>query len=150
MNNPVIFAVYAQDDLWIASDIGQFAVNTWYAIPPSSADAGEEKAIAFRVAEGLRWTEWGLQAYYRMLQGAVALIFGVAIVKSALLSRWIGAVEISAGVVTIAAGVVVAYVGFSSVRDPVADLSTLILYPWVVILGIFMWRKTMAKKLISR
>jgi ABC-type amino acid transport substrate-binding protein len=121
----------------------KIAVNTWYAIPPSSADAGEEKAIAFRVAEGLRWTEWGLQAYYRMLQGAVALIFGVAIVKSALLSRWIGAVEI-------AAGVVVAYVGFSSVRDPVADLSTLILYPWVVILGIFMWRKTMAKKLISR
>jgi hypothetical protein len=150
MNNPVIFAVYAQDDLWIASHIGQFAVNTWYAIPPSSADAGEEKAIAFRVAEGLRWTEWGLQAYYRMLQGAVALMFGVAIVKSALLSRWIGAVEIAAGVVTIAAGVVVAYVGFSSVRDPVADLSTLILYPWVVILGIFMWRKTMAKKLISR
>jgi hypothetical protein len=128
----------------------KIAVNTWYAIPPSSADAGEEKAIAFRVAEGLRWTEWGLQAYYRMLQGAVALIFGVAIVKSALLSRWIGAVEIAAGVVTIAAGVVVAYVGFSSVRDPVADLSTLILYPWVVILGIFMWRKTMAKKLISR
>jgi ABC-type amino acid transport substrate-binding protein len=128
----------------------KIAVNTWYAIPPSSADAGEEKAIAFRVAEGLRWTEWGLQAYYRMLQGAVALMFGVAIVKSALLSRWIGAVEIAAGVVTIAAGVVVAYVGFSSVRDPVADLSTLILYPWVVILGIFMWRKTMAKKLISR
>ena len=25
MNNPVIFAVYAEDDLWIASHIGQFA-----------------------------------------------------------------------------------------------------------------------------
>lgn len=208
MNNPVIFAVYAEDDLWIASHIGQFAgimlifaggfvalhrlitrsesgtasalawfglvaailaastftilqavdgialkiaVDTWYAIPPtttssSAAEGGEgEKAIAFRVAEGIRWTEWGVQAYYRMLQGTVALIFGVAIAKSALLSRWIGAVGIAAGIVTIAAGVVVAYVGFSSVRDPVADLSTLILYPWIVILGIFMWRKTRVK-----
>ena len=25
MNNPVVFAVYAEDDLWIASHIGQFA-----------------------------------------------------------------------------------------------------------------------------
>lgn len=205
MDNPVIFAVYAEDELWIASHIGQFAgillifaggfvalhrliarsesggtasalawlglvaaiitascftilqavdgialkiaVDTWYAIPPAET---EEKAIAFRVAEGLRWTEWGVQAYYRMLQGAVALIFGVAIAKSAVLGKWIGAVGIAAGVVTIAAGVVVAYVGFSSVRDPVADLSTAILYPWIVILGIFMWRKTRAKKMITR
>jgi hypothetical protein len=211
MNNPVIFAVYAEDDLWIASHIGQFAgillifaggfvalfrllarsesgiasalawlglvaaiisastftilqavdgialkiaVGTWYAIPPSpssaDADAGEEKAIALRVAEGIRWTEWGLQAYYRMLQGAVALIFGVAIAKSALLARWIGAVGIFAGAATIAAGVVVAYVGFSSVRDPVVDVSTFTLYPWIVILGIFMWRKTKVKKMITR
>jgi hypothetical protein len=210
MNNPVIFAVYAEDDLWIASHIGQFAgillifaggfvalfrllarsesstasalawfglvtailaasaftilqavdgvalkiaVDTWYAIPPSApaGDGGgeEEKAIALRVAEGVRWTEWGLQAYYRILQGAVALIFGVAIAKSALLARWIGAVGIAAGVVTIAAGVVVAYVGFSSVRDPVVNVSTFTLYPWIIILGIFMWRKTRAKKIIS-
>jgi len=37
-------------------------------------------------------------------------------------------------VVPLAAGVVVAYIEFSSVRDPVADLSTLILYTWIVIL----------------
>jgi hypothetical protein len=51
--------------------------------PKGLADSGGEgeKAIAFRVAEGLRWTEWGVQAYYRMLQGTVALIFGVAIAK---------------------------------------------------------------------
>ncbi|HKG72161.1 MAG TPA: DUF4386 family protein [Nitrososphaeraceae archaeon] len=207
MDNPVVFALYAQDNLWIGSHIGQFvgimlvfaggfvalhrllvksesgtasalswlglvtaiisasafailqavdgialkiAVNSWYGFAPHPANSEEEKAIAFQVAQGLRWTEWGVQAYYRMLQGAVALIFGVAIAKSAVLARWIGAVGIAAGVVTIAAGVVVAYVGFSSVRDPVTDLSTFILYPWIVILGIFMWRKTRAKKIISR
>jgi hypothetical protein len=204
MNNPFIFAVYAEDPFWIASHIGQFvgillifaggfvalhrllmksesgitsalswlglvtsiitastfailqavdgialkiAVNTWYAIPPGEE---ERKAIYLGVAEGLRWTEWGTQAYYRMLSGAVSLIFGVAIVNSVVLSRWIGAVGIAAGIVGIAAGVVVAYVGFSSARDLVADASTFIFYPWLVILGIFMWRKTREKKMISR
>src|SRR5919198_4650773 len=115
MDNPVVFAVYAQSDPWIAAHIGQFAgvmlvfaggfvalhrlitrsesgvasalawfglaaaiiaastyailqavdgiANkladvSWYAIPSSSSSAGseEEKAIAFRVAEGIRWT----------------------------------------------------------------------------------------------
>jgi hypothetical protein len=201
MNNPFIFAVYAEDDLWIASHIGQFAgimlifaggfvalhrllvksefsiasalswlglvtaiitastftilqavdgialkiaTNAWYAIPPTGEE--ERKAMYLGVAEGLRWTEWGIQAYYRMLAGTVSLIFGFAIVKSLVLSRWIGAVGIAAGVVGITAGVVVAYVGFSSARDLVADLSTLIFYPWLVILGIFMWRKTREKK----
>ena len=204
MNNSFIFAVYAEDPLWIASHIGQFAgillifaggfvalhrllvksesgtasalswlglvtaiitasvftilqavdgialkiaVNTWYAIPPGEE---ERKAVYLGVAEGLRWTEWGTQAYYRVLSGAVSLIFGIAIVKSVVLSRWIGAVGIAAGVVGIAAGVVTAYVGFSSARDPVADLSTAIFYPWLVILGFFMWRKTRVKKIISR
>ena len=141
MNNPFIFAVYAEDDLWIASHIGQFAgillifaggfvalfrllvksesgstaasalswlglvtaiitastftilqavdgtalkiaTNTWYVIPPSEE---ERKIVYLGVAEGIRWTEWGLQAYYRMLAGAVSLIFGVAIVKSVVL-----------------------------------------------------------------
>ena len=198
MDNPVVFAVYAEDDLWIASHIGQFvggmlifaggfvalhrllvksesgttsalawfglvaailvastftilqavdgialkiAVDTWYAIPPEDSEG--QKAIAFRVAEGLRWTEWGVQAYYRMLQGAVALIFGVAIVKSAILSRWIGAVGIAVGAVSIAAGVITAYIGFS---EPVSNIWAVTLYLWIIILGIFMWRKTRVKE----
>jgi hypothetical protein len=206
MNNPFIFGVYAEDDLWIASHIGQFAgillifaggfvalyrllvksesatasalswlglvtaiitastftilqavdgvalkiaADTWYAIPPGEEE--ERKAMYLGVGEGIRWTEYGLQAYYRMLSGAVSLIFGVAIVKSIVLNRWIGAVGIAAGVVTIASGVVTAYVGFSSARDLVADLSTAIFYPWLVILGIFMWRKTRVKeKMVTR
>lgn len=52
-----------------------------------------------------------------MLQGADALIFRVTIVKSAILSGWIGSVGIAAGAVGIVAGVVTAYVGFSSVID---------------------------------
>jgi nitrate reductase gamma subunit len=136
MDNPAVFAAYAQSDPWIAAHIGQFAglmliyaggfvalhrlllhsesggstvasalawfglaaaiitastyailqavdgvaqkiaTSSWYAIPPSStAGSEEEKAIAFRVAEGIRWTEIGINSYFRMLQGAVAIIF---------------------------------------------------------------------------
>jgi hypothetical protein len=204
MDNPVVFAVYAESDTWIAAHIGQFAgvmlvfaggfvalfrllvksesgiasalawlglvtaiitastftilqavdgialkiaVDTWYAIPPGEEE--ERKAIYLGVAEGIRWNEWGLQSYYRMLSGAVSLIFGIAIVKSIVLRKWIGAVGIAAGVVTMASGVVMAYVGFSSARDLVADLSTFIFYPWLVILGIFLWRKTREKRVIT-
>ena len=203
MDNPVVFAVYAQSDPWIAAHIGQFAgvmlafaggfvalfrllvhsesstasalswfglaaaiitastyailqavdgiplkmaVDSWYAIPSSStAGSEEEKAIAFKVAEGIRGAEIGINSYFRILQGTVGIIFGIAIAKSAILSRWIGAVGIAVGAASIAAGVVTAYIGFS---DLVADLA-LILYAWIVILGIFMWRKTRAKKRIS-
>jgi hypothetical protein len=208
MDNPVVFAVYAESTTWIAAHIGQFAgvmlvfaggfvalfrlleksesgttasalawfglvaailvagsfailqavdgialkiaVDTWYAIPPSSAaDSEEEKAIAFRVAEGIRWTEIGINSYNRILQGVVALIFGVAIAKSALLSRWIGGVGIFAGAATVIAGVGVAYVGFAPL-PVMGDVSTVISFAWIAILGIFMWRKTRIKKIISR
>jgi hypothetical protein len=206
MDNPVVFAVYAESDTWIAAHIGQFAgvmlvfaggfvslhrllvksesgiasslawfglvtaiitastftilqavdgialkiaVDTWYAIPSPSAADSEEKAITFRVAEGIRWTEIGINSYNRILQGVVALIFGVAISKSALLNRWIGAVGIFAGAATVIAGVGVAYVGFAPLPI-VGDVSTFISFAWIAILGIFMWRKTMTKKIISR
>ena len=202
MDNPVVFAVYAESDPWIAAHIGQFAgvtlvfaggfvalhrllvksesgtasglswlglvtailaastftilqavdgialkiaVDTWHAIPPTAdANSEGEKAIAFRVAEGLRWTEIGINSYNRILQGVVAIIFGVAIAKSALLSRWIGAVGIFAGAATVIAGVGVAYVGFAPLPI-VGDASTVISFVWIAILGVFMWRKTRVK-----
>ena len=65
------------------------------------------------------------------LQGTVAIIFGVAIAKSALLSRWIGAVEIFAGAATIAAaGVVVAYVGFSWRVEIHGEADTVVVSWW--------------------
>jgi hypothetical protein len=208
-NHPLVFAEYAEDDLWIASHIGQFAggmlafaggfialfrllsrsesgiasalawmgfaatiaagsalavlqavdgvalkmaVESWYAIPPSStADGGGEgeKAIAFRVAEGIRWIEIAANSFFRILQGSVGIIFGVAITSSAVLSRWIGAFGIIAGVATVILGVRVAYVGFATVGSIEDTVSTWSYLAWVIILGIFMWRKTMAKKIMS-
>src|SRR5215212_7820942 len=206
-NHPLVFAEYAEDELWVASHIGQFAggmlafaggfialfrllsrsesgitsalawmglaatiaagsalavlqavdgialkiaVDTWYAIAPSpSADDGGEKAIAFRVAEGIRWTEIAANSFFRILQGSVGVIFGVAIAASAVLSRWIGALGVFAGVATVILGVRVAYVGFATVGSIEDTLSTWTYLAWVVILGIFMWRKTTSKKITT-
>jgi hypothetical protein len=120
------------------------AVDSWYNTTASSSAATEEKTIAFRVAEGIRWIEIGINSINRITQGAVAIVFGVAIAKSALLSRWIGAVGVFAGAVTIIAGVAVAYVGFAP-QPIVGDMATITSFAWAVILGIFMWRKTMVK-----
>jgi hypothetical protein len=209
-NHPLVFAEYAEDQLWVASHIGQFAggmlafaggfialfrllsrsesrvtsalawmglaatiaagsaltvlqavdgialkmaVDTWYAVPPSSSADGseeEEKAIAFRVAEGIRWIEIAANSFFRVLQGSVGIIFGVAIAASATtLSRWIGALGVFAGLTTIILGVRVAYVGFATVGSIEDTVSTWTYLAWVVILGIFMWRKTTAKKMTT-
>jgi hypothetical protein len=120
------------------------AVDSWVVAP------AEEKMAAFRVAEGIRWAEEGTHSIYRILQGTVTIVFGVAIVKSVILSRWIGAVGIAAGVLWIAAGVEVAYVGFASVNVGLGVISKIIYYIWIGILGAFMWRKTRVKKMVTR
>ena len=203
-NHPLVFAEYAEDELWIASHIGQFAggmlafaggfvslfwllhtrseseiasvlawmglaatiaagsalavlqavdgialkmaVDSWYAVP--AAD-GEEKAIAFRVAEGIRWIEIAANSLFRILQGSVGVLFGVTILASGILHRWIGALGVFAGVATIILGVRVAYVGFATVGSIEDTVSTWTYLAWVVILGIFMWRKTTAKKMTT-
>ena len=116
------------------------AVDSWVVAP------AEEKMAAFRVAEGIRWTEIGNNSIYRILQGTVAIIFGVAITFSPVVRRWIGAIGTFAGALTIAAGIEVACVGFASVNTGLGLYSKIIYYMWIAILGAFMWRKAMSKK----
>lgn len=51
-----------------------------------------------------------------------------------------------AGALTIAAGIEVVYVGFASVNTGLGLYSKIIYYMWIAILGAFMWRKAMSKK----
>jgi hypothetical protein len=117
------------------------AVDSWVVAP------AEEKMAAFRVAEGIRWTEVGIHSIYRILQGTVAIVFGVAITVNPIVGRWIGAIGIFTGGLTIAAGVEIAYVGFASFNVGLGTISRIIYYIfWIGILGAFMWRKTILKK----
>jgi hypothetical protein len=78
----------------------KFAVDAWTANTSS-----EDKKTIFRDAEGIRWIEYGTNSIFRILQGVVSIIFGIAIAKSMLDARWMGMAEIIIGAITIAAGV---------------------------------------------
>ena len=116
----------------------KMAVDSWIAAPP------EEKPFTFRVAEGIRFIEYGTNSIFRILQGAVAVIFGVAIVKSMILSKWIGRAGVVIGAITIYAGIEVAYLGFGGLTTKIG-ISMIIYFIWVGILGGLMWKKSMSK-----
>jgi hypothetical protein len=118
----------------------KMAVDSWVAAPP------EEKVIPFRVAEGIRFIEYDANSMFRILQGTVAVIFGVAIVKGKFLSKWIGGAGVIIGVVTIYAGIEVAYLAFGYANiGGLRGISMIIYFIWVGILGGFMWKKSMYK-----
>lgn len=120
----------------------KMAVDSWAAAP------AEEKDIKFRVAEGIRWIEYGTNSIFRFLQGTVAAIFGVAIVKSMVLSRWIGGAGVLVGALCIIGGIEVAYVGFGYTNFVgLRGISMIVYFIWILILGGFMWTKTISNKL---
>ena len=120
----------------------KIAVDSWIAAP------AEEKAITFRAAEGIRFIEYGTNSIFRILQGTLAILFGVAIVKSRLLSRWIGGAGVIVGAITIYAGIEVAYLGFGYTNIVgLRGISMIIYFIWVGILGGLMWKKSMSKSI---
>ncbi len=84
------------------------AVDAWVA-----AD-GPERAVRLGDAEVVRWTEWGLQSYFRVTLGVALLLFGATILTTRALATWTGWVALLAGLVSVAVGVDVAYSGLES------------------------------------
>ncbi|MDI3331934.1 MAG: hypothetical protein QJR09_14560 [Micrococcus sp.] len=88
------------------------AVDAWVAAPDV------ERAIRFADAETLRWVEWGLQSYFRLLLGVTLLVLGAAILVRLLLPRWLGGLLVLGGLLSLAIGFSVGYEGLeSSVQD---------------------------------
>ena len=84
------------------------AVDAWVA-----AD-GPERAVRLGDAEAVRWTEWGLQSYFRVTLGVALLLFGATILTTRALAAWAGWVAVLAGLVSVAVGIDVAYSGLES------------------------------------
>ncbi|SHN88499.1 hypothetical protein SAMN05660350_04544 [Geodermatophilus obscurus] len=84
------------------------AVDAWVA-----AD-GPERAARLGDAEVVRWTEWGLQRYFRVTLGLALLLFGATMLVTRALAAWIGWVTALAGFISVAVGVDVAYSGLQS------------------------------------
>ncbi|HEX6584642.1 MAG TPA: DUF4386 family protein, partial [Thermoleophilaceae bacterium] len=84
------------------------AVDAW------AGASGTEEASRFADAETVRWTEWGLQSYFRVLLGLAFLLLGAAAVVSRLVPSWLGALLAAGGLFSLAIGFSVAYAGLES------------------------------------
>ncbi len=121
----------------------KFAVDSWIASPE-----GDEKDLIFRVGEGIRWTEYGVNSVFRLLQGTVAIIFGLAITKNLLVNRWIGVGGVIVGIITVISGIEVSYFAFAYPNfEGIRGISMIIFLTWVVILGAAMLKKTFVKRI---
>jgi hypothetical protein len=97
------------------------AVDAW------ANTSGPQKAIRFADAETVRWTEWGLNSYYKLMFGLTAVLFGAAIARTAIVYRWLGWVGMLGGLLFMAAGVVVGYDGLQSgFEDAAANAAQLL------------------------
>jgi len=84
------------------------AVDAW------ANASGAQKGIRFADAETVRWVEWGVNTYFRLLLGLTVALFGLAIARTVIMARWLGWVGVAAGLLYMATGVAVGYAGFES------------------------------------
>jgi hypothetical protein len=84
------------------------SVDAW------AAASGTEQATRFADAETVRWIEWGLQSYFRVVLAVVFLLLGAAAVVGRLVPSWLGGLLVVAGLLSLAIGVSVGYAGLES------------------------------------
>lgn len=85
------------------------AVDAW-----ADASGAAQKAIRFDDAQTVRWAEWGLNTYFRLLLGLTVTLFGFTVTRTGIAARWLGWAGVIGGLSYMASGVAVAYAGFES------------------------------------
>jgi len=111
-------------------------VDTWAAAPASQQEA------AFRAAFAVRQIEAGLASMVSLLLGFTSAASGVALMIERRYPRWLGALGVLGGVPTMAAGVAIAYTGFSGLAMAINMPASSLLLVWMLLLGGFMWRRS--------
>ncbi len=106
------------------------AVEAWLSA------SGPEKEIRFADAETVRWTEWAIQSYFRLLLGLTLVLAGVAIAVTGVIYPWLGLVAALAGLVYGAIGVAVGYSGFEQPGDLVVSVLFLVFFVGVLVAGL--------------
>src|SRR5215212_7375068 len=103
------------------------AVDAWVAASET------EEATRFADAETVRWIEWGLQSYFRVLLGVAFLLLGSAGVVGRLVPSWLGALLAVGGLLSLAVGFSVAYAGLESgFQDAVGIALQLLILVFIV------------------
>jgi len=59
----------------------------------------------------VRWTEWGLQAYFRLLLGLAFILFSIATARARIVAYWVAGLAIIGALAYMAIGIAVGYPG---------------------------------------
>ena len=110
-------------------------VDAWSAAP------AERKEAAFYAAFAVRQVEIGFASLASLLFGLTVIVYGAALIIDRTYPNWLGVFAIIGGVLTAAAGVVMAYTGFSGVAMAINMPASSILLLWMLALGVLMWRR---------
>lgn len=105
-----------------------------------AAASGEEKAMLFQAAFGVRQIEIGLASILNLVLGITATIYGVALVSDHRFPRWLGWLAIAGGMPAVVASVLLAYTGFSGVAMTTTLAASSLLLAWIIIVALWMWR----------
>ena len=100
--------------------------------------SGTEKSVRFGDPETVRWTEWGLQAYFRLLLGTTFILFGVAAVRTGLIASWLGVAGALGGLLYMVVGIAVGHTGLDKPGGPVIQLLLLAFVVGLLVTGIRM------------
>jgi hypothetical protein len=114
-------------------------IKAWLNAPAAEATA------AFYVADGVRWIEKGLSAFFHLNNGTALFAFGVAVLTGRTYARWLGVLGVAAGAGTVGGGVIAAHTGFSSASAAVLQPSALLAAAFLVALSISMWRHSLKR-----
>ncbi len=114
-------------------------VNSWAAA--SAAD----KDMLFVAAFAVRQIEIGLASMFSLLMGITAAIYGVALVSDRTFPKWLGWLAIIGGIPIAAAGIIMAYNGFSDSAMTINLSASSLLLVWMIMAGVWVWRLASAK-----
>lgn len=109
-------------------------VDAWAAA--SEAD----KPSLFHAALAVRHIEIGIASMFCLAIGFTAVMFSVVIFTEKQFPRWLVVIGCLGGIATAAAGVVMAYTGFSDLAMQINMSANLLLMAWVLALAAQQWR----------
>ena len=109
-------------------------VDNWAAAPATHKEAALYAAFA------VRQVEIGLASIASLLFGLTVTVYGLALLQARLYPVLISSFALLPGACCLAAGVMMAYLGFSQPAMALSLAAGSLLLLWMVAIGVLMWR----------
>jgi len=99
-----------------------------------------QKAFAFHDAEVIRWLEWGANSFLATAEGVTYMLLGWAIVRTAIVPKWIGWLSVVAGVGYVGVAFSVGYEGFTDTTSALGVTAGVLFVFVSIAIAVIGWR----------